>query len=567
MKYFPRLLLIAASIPGIAVSSERSPQGVLPESALTDCQKAGAKKTAPAPQTAVPVAAKEEKKQKKAKTTANAKQKKAKTTASAKLKACEDALTKAHDALAKAQAKAKVSTELAAKVKSLETEVKRLREAKMVAEQRLKQAATGGAVAKAQPSDAANDGSDHASALAEIDKCLLAASQKTKSLAAAIKSAQEGKALAEKRARETGAELVAIRQEMEMVQRELSTMQKRDADHRQSLQDLETRLAGASKKAASETAKLNKTAASLAEWERRAKRAEDDLTKTREAMQQSMRVAADAKALNKQFEEKLTLNAASLAQRDTQVAANGKALEAAKSATDKLEKQLAALRDSRRKLETSKKASDDELAAVKRQLVTVQKAADQAPELQKQIDAYKIELAAKTKEANASKQELTALTKASKDVRDRLDATLLKREELHDTLTILRNEFAQFRTTATADRNRLAQESTNNLQAALAKKDREWHAEVDQRQTQLGDLRRSLQAKETALQEAYQREKDALAKLSALEKTRAQEGQERQKLQAILDRLRRDLAASEKQACQLREQLEELEVLAAGGNG
>ncbi len=580
MKILPRLLLVAASVPGIAYAAEpRSPQGVIPESVLTEVQNAkSASRTE-----VVPIAANEKRKNK----------------ISNKLKDCENALEEAQTqqkvatkALAMAHAKVKSNATIVAKVKSLETEVQRLREAKSLAEKELKQAqqlvAAKSADTKASEVSKApaSSSSNHEAALAEIDKCLASASQKTKSLAAAIKSAQDEKALAQQRAKKTGAELIVIRQEMEMVTRELANMKKRDSDHRQNLKALESKLATVSKQATSETAKLSKTANDLAKWEARAQRAESDLNKTKETMQTAMRLAADTKAKNQEFQEKLTLSVVSLAQRDTKVAASEKALNQARGALAKHQDEiktlksqvvtqreraeasgnkLKALEAERVTLENAKLATDKALAKVKSELVATKKQSDKAAELQKQLEGYKIELTAKAKEADQVKHQFQALTKVSKQAKDRLDATLLKREELHDNLTILRNEFAQYRNKNTNDQKRFAQEATNNLQASLVKKDRAWQQQLDKRQKQMDDVKQSLQAKEVALQDAYKREKAALAKVGTLEKSSAQGGKERQALQRALDDLRRDLATSEKQACKLREQLEELEVLAAGG--
>lgn len=574
MKTLPRFLLVAASLPGIAYAAEPSlPQGVIPEKALTEAFKP------------------DNTSQVKAVTTASQKRSKNKT--SKKLKECEKELEKAQAQqvaaarrLVQANEKLKVSVDMTAKVKSLETEVQRLRNAKVLAEKQLVHAQTlVGSSTKSSVRSKTKGETNPGSTLAALDKYLATASQKTKTLESAIKNVQNGKALAEQRAKKTGAELFVIRREMEMVTRELANMKKRDSGHRDDLKQLEIKLATVSRQATSESAKLKKAVGDLANWEARAKRAEIDLAKTKDAMQSTMRFAADTKVKNQQFQEKLTLSAVSLAQRDSKVANSEKLLAQAKADLAKYlgeistiksqlvtqrenasiaSKKLKAIETERTKLANAKAAADKALAKVNIDLVTTKKQADKVAILQKQVDGYTIELAAKSKEADQVKGQFQQLTSASKKVKERLDITLLKREELHDNLTILRNEFAQYRIKTAKNQTRMAQESTSILQAALAKKDRDWQAELDKWQQQVTDLTTSLKAKEIALQDAYKREKSALAKVSAAKRSSAKGGKERQALQVTLDNLRRYLASSEKQAGKLKEQLEELEVLAAG---
>ena len=98
-------------------------------------------------------------------------------------------------------------------------------------------------------------------------------------------------------------------------------------------------------------------------------------------------------------------------------------------------------------------------------------------------------------------------------MKTRLDEILMQREELNDHLTILRNEFAQYRITTKNDQDRFAKASVNQLQASLAQESTKYNSTLQQRDKRLAELEETLKAKETALQAAYEREKEASSKL------------------------------------------------------
>lgn len=501
------------------------------------------------------------------------------------LKACEEAL-------AVAKKKSATSQQLAAKVQTLAKEVEQLRSEKAMVALQLKNGAQPvSANAKKQRKEtkqnktkaAKASGSltvKHQETLEELDKCLDKASEKAKALAGAIKEAQRSRAVAEDRFKKTDKTLAGVREQMTKVETELANMKKRDRSNRDQLAKLEEQLGSSRKRAEAENTRLKETAKQLTLWENRAKKAEHNLTQTKEAMATSLKVAAQAKTLGSQFQEKLTIASAQLVERDQALGAHTKSLNEAKAEVKRCktrlsevetelvtyrtrsgnaDKALASSKKSLEKLRQSKLATEKELMRLKGQLADSNNKNKRIPKLEGELKTVTTAL------ATASKQQ-EKLGSDAENVRKQLDTALMDREDLHDRLTILRNEFATYRTTTGREQKRLSLEATNLLQSSLVKKDREWESQLTKRSDELKRLQASLKAKEKALQDAYSREKSALTKLSDTEKARSREAASRKALDQALASLKVKLDASQKQACKLKEQLTEIEKLTTPGS-
>ena len=245
-------------------------------------------------------------------------------------------------------------------------------------------------------------------AIAEIDKCLTKASSKAKELAEVIRNAKSEKLAAEKDAKKTKDQLSDVKKQMEKVRKELASMQKREKKNRSELKELESKLASSAKKAADESNKLIAAANNISKWEKRAKNAEDELQQTKKAMETTLRVANEAKALGNRYQEKLSLGVTQLAERESTLKTTLASLKLSQDAARKCQAKVTALqveldkqskryeavatalkkaeseRDSYRK---SKLAAEKSLTRLKGQLASLKTTADKIPGLEKELAA------------------------------------------------------------------------------------------------------------------------------------------------------------------------------------
>ncbi|MFT4640043.1 MAG: chromosome segregation ATPase [Verrucomicrobiales bacterium] len=488
------------------------------------------------PQPVATEAAKNDKEKKSKERKAQGNNKKKDNSNRAKLQACKETLKhtteqaqKATTALAKAEEKVKTSLQIATKVQALENEVKALRIQK--AEQTLTQIHTKQNTDKESSSASVKD---HEAALKEIDTYLSKASSKAKELGEVIRNAKKEKALAQEESKKKSGELAKVREEMDRMVKELGEMKTRDEKNNTQLKALETKLATATQAAQSESNKLLAAGENLSAWENRAKQAEGALERTTQAMRTSLKVANEAKALGTQFQDKLTLSATQLVEKDNSLNTTLASLKKAQGTASECQARVFSLqaeldkqskryevtttalkktesdRDSYRK---SKLAAEKSLTQLKGQLATAERKAKQRPEAQKKIGALEATINSQKEAETRRGIESEHLAKASKQMKTRLDEILMQREELNDHLTILRNEFAQYRITTKNDQDRFAKASVNQLQASLAQESTKYNSTLQQRDKRLAELEETLKAKETALQAAYEREKEASSKL------------------------------------------------------
>jgi chromosome segregation ATPase len=369
---------------------------------------------------------------------------------------------------------------------------------------------------------------------------------------------------------------------MEKVRKELASMQKREKKNRSELKELESKLASSTKKAADESNKLITAANNISKWEKRAKKAEGELQQTKRAMETTLRVANEAKALGNRYQEKLTLGVTQLAERESTLNETLTSLKLSQEAASKCQAKVTALqveldkqskryeaavtalkkaeteRDSHRK---SKLAAEKSLTRLKGQLASLQTTADKLPGLEKELAAARKTISEKQQAETEQARVAARLAKSSDQVKGRLDEILMEREELHDNLTILRNEFAQYRITAKSEQDRFAKESVNQLQASLARESSKYTSELEKRDARLAQLEKAFREKEQALQATYKREKETSSKLSKATQSRDAEAKARKSLSQALEQLRTDLESSQKKACKLQEQLVELKSL------
>lgn len=384
------------------------------------------------------------------------------------------------------------------------------------------------------------------------------------------------------KAEATGDDLAKIREEMAEVTRHLAKMKARDAEHQKQLELLESRLNEAAKKADSESKKLAAAAGSLVLWEERAQQAETDLGSTKKAMQTLVKVAEDTKAFNAQLQKQLALGAAELAERDRRLSTTAASLQQVQAVaeesraraaelqaelenqTKRFETAAAAMKEAETERDTlrrEKRAAEASLTQLKTELARVKQRADKVPDLEGKIAELETTVAKHTQAEILHEKQAKRMAASSEKMRARLNEILVEREELRDQLTILRNEFAQFRLDTKHAQVRTAKETVNQQQAALARAQALYHQALEKRNARLTQLESSLEAKEHALQIAYGLENEALAKLEHSEKTREDEAEVRQSLTLALEDLREELELSRKKACQLNEQLIELESL------
>ena len=359
-------------------------------------------------------------------------------------------------------------------------------------------------------------------------------------------------------------------------------MKEREGKNRNELKALESRLATSTKKAADESDRLLAAANNISKWEKRAQKAEGELKQTKNAMETTLRVANEAKALGNRYQEKLTLGISQLAKRESSLSSTLASLKKSQEAAnacqakvtslkvelDKQSKRYEAVATAMKKAETerdsyrkSKLAAEKSLTRLKGQLATVQTTANKLPKLEKELAAAQKTLSEKQQAETAQSTAAVRLTKSYDKIKDRLNEILVQREELHDNLTILRNEFAQYRITAKTEQDRFAKESVNQLQASLARDNTNYKGELQMRDDRLAQLEKVLKEKEKALQATYKREKATSAKLSKTAESRDSEAKARNSLAAALKQLRTGLESSQKKACKLQEQLVDLESL------
>lgn len=427
-----------------------------------------------------------------------------------------------------------------------------------------------------------SDASSSEAAIAEIDKCLTKASSKAKELAEVIRNAKKEKLAAQIDAKKTKNQLGDVKKQMEQVRQELASMKKRETKNRSELKDLESKLASSTKKAADESNKLLAAANDISRWEKRATKAEGELRQTRKAMEATLRVANEAKALGSRYQEKLTLGVTQLAERESTLKNTLASLKLSREAANKCQAKVTSLqieldkqskryeavaaamkkaeseRDSYRK---SKLAAEKSLTRLKGQLASLKTKANKLPKIEKELAAARKTLNEKQQAETAQARVAARLAKSSDQMKDRLNEILMEREELHDNLTILRNEFAQYRITSKGEQDRFAKESVNLLQASLARESTDYRSELEKRDARLAQLEKALKEKEEALQATYKREKATSSKLSKTAESRDAEARARQSLLQALKQLRTDLESSQKKACKLQEQLVDLESL------
>jgi chromosome segregation ATPase len=229
------------------------------------------------------------------------------------------------------------------------------------------------------------------------------------------------------------------------------------------------------------------------------------------------------------------------------------------SSLDEQAKRLTAAERERDALQNSKRTADRQLAQIRRELDRVRQQGREVPVLNRRIEELEGALTDKqTQEARHAK-DTQRLVESAEKLRDRLDEILVHRESLQDELTILRLRWEEPQGKETLS----STGSHTEIQHALADAKHEHQTTLAYRDARLEQLERSLEAKEKALQVAYQAGREAKQQAQISEAARAEEMKSRELLNASLKRLERDLEASQARAKKLEQRLANLEALDA----
>ncbi len=348
-------------------------------------------------------------------------------------------------------------------------------------------------------------------------------------------------------------------------------MENRDSSHHDRLRSLESRLIERAEATARESTILVSTAETVASWETRAKCTQEELDQTRQAMRATLEAAQHAKANSLRLREEFAQQSNTLTDRNRELTRTLAALEQARATAAQCQAQVAELRTAldeqstklanaerqRDLLQKNKRTAELQLTQVRRELDRANQEAQVAPELRKRLSELETTLAEKKNQEARQAKEAERLAKTAETLQERLDEVLAQRETLRDELTILRERWSQGQQSAHRDESATvnSQEWTHEMQSALARARRDYEGDLQDHRARLTQVEKALEAKEKALQIAYQNGNDARRQWKEAEKAREAESGGRQNLTESLQSLHMELEAARAQAQRLEARL------------